>query len=85
MIPSVWPMSTPDGLLDDPSDRRSLSTPWLAEIAAIKSVVPDFQECIIGGADEDISRASICPTAAIDIVVVSGDFDCPPISQKVVN
>ena len=85
-MPSVCPMSTPDGLGEEPKDRRSLYTDENERMRSTRArYTPNFQEGIVGCADKHIARRSIRPAATIDIVFVSLDLDRTLFGYQVVD
>lgn len=86
VIPSVWPTSTPDGFREPPSDLLSLRmNPDQPTEGEEGELLPDFEECIIRRADQDVPRCTISPTTAIHIIRMCLDLNCSAISQEIIH
>ena len=50
-------------------------------ICVERNHTPDFQKCIVGSTDEDVSRSRIGPATTIDIILMSVDLDRSPVGK----
>jgi hypothetical protein len=84
-MPSVWPINTPDGFSDDPSERRSLWSEVVYNNTIHKIGIPDFDKSIIRSTDKHIPGFSVRPAAAVNVIFVSYDTYAPPVGRQIIN